>query len=156
MLYHKKIKKWSEKFENGATRFTAFWGVMVIIGFTIIPTLFGALYGIYILAVDLSTFSEDKKDFQSGMTYSYFTSMQSQCIDHEEMVSDTVYGVVLQRTNYGDYYYFDTISINGNIRPIIYSATIKKKANPKGLHIYITDMYGKIRWVKSTNIHNHN
>lgn len=144
-----KIKNWADKFESKWVRIVAFWGILtgMIAG---IPSGIAGIVWLYFFFVDISNISNYVKEFRRASEYSYFMDMQSQSIDHEEMQSDTMFGVVLQKTNYGDLYYFDTITINGKIRPIVYGASVKNKANKNGLHVYVTDLGGNVRWIEPT------
>lgn len=149
MSVYSKIKVWSDKFENKAVRIITLWGSVGAL-ITILLAILPVIYFIYVLVVDLSTFSKDKKKLELGMKYSYFCAMQGQSVDHEEMDSDTLYGVILQTTNHGDRYYLDTITINGVVRDITYGASVKRKGNKDGNHVYITDLFGNVRWIKPT------
>lgn len=143
----KSIRNRADKYESKIAKFLVFWGTIGAL-LTVMSSIGSGLWWIYELGDDLSTFSKDKKKIERSIKYCYHNIMLSQSIDHEEMDTDTIFGVILQKTNHGDYYYFDTITINGTVRHILYSANIKKKANRDGLHVYIQDMDDKLRWIK--------
>lgn len=147
MSIKEKLKSFTDKIENKALRLVAFWSSIAAL-LALIPSIIAGLYWLYLFGCDLYNLSTYVKEFKKSAQYSNFMDMQSQSIDHEEMDSDTIFGVILQKTNSGDLYYFDTIRINNNIRPIVYGANVKNKANQDGYHVNITDMDGVVRWIK--------
>ena len=143
-----KIKIWSEKFENKTTKIVAFYGALV--GFiSLFPTILTFIYFSYNLIVDLYNISKYVKEFREAVEYDHFMIMQLTSVVHGETDSKIVYGVEIERTNVGDSFIWSTVDVNGEVRPIIYSANIKQKADAQsGAHIYVTDIKGNHKWIK--------
>ena len=143
----KNIRNRADKYESKIAKFLVFYGTIAAL-LAAMSTISTGVWWMYDLGKDLSTFSKDKKRFERAIKYCYHNIMLSQSVDHEEMDTDTIFGVILQKTDHGDYYYFDTITINGTVRDILYSANIKKKANRDGYHVYIQNMDDRLIWIK--------
>ena len=142
-----KIKIWADKFENKTAKIVAFYSALIAF-ISIFPTIITFVYFSYNLIIDLYNISTYVKQFTKATEYNNFMNMQLSSVIHGELDSKVVYGIRLEQTNLGDYYYFDTININGVVRPIIYSANVKKKAHTNGANIYVQDMNGNHKWIQ--------
>jgi len=154
MFGTKKIFDRISKVESTAGRIILFWSTVTAF-VALIPTIAYAIYRAYLTVMVLANVLTYVDEFRNATEYHHFMDMQLQSIVREEMDADTVYKVVLQKTNYGDVYYFDTVIVNGVVRPIVYSANVKRKANKDGLHVYVQDINGNHKWVKPKRQHRH-
>jgi hypothetical protein len=161
-LLKDKAAKFSDKFTSKVGKLIAFWTAMAFL-ISILPLIVSALIFLYFLIVDLYNISTYVKEFRASAEYSYFLDMEEVSALHEEMETIIMYGVELQKTNDGDLWYFTTTMINGNVRPIFYSANVKRKGKmvlfPDGrklkCHVYIQNMKGLHQWIPDDTQHYH-
>lgn len=154
MTLKERATKFADKFQSKTAKFLAFWGAMAGL-LAIVPTIVGMLVWLYYFFVDIYNISAYVKEFRNATEYGYFMDMQHDKAIHEEMETVEMYGVSLEKTNNGDLWYFTTVEINGEERPVLYSANIKKKGQKMKdehgttviAHIYIQNLEGEHVWI---------
>ena len=154
MIFQDKAEKIANKFTSKAGKLLAFWGTITAL-VALIPTIIGGLVWLWFFFVDIANISTYVKEFKAISKYNTFCEMQTISGLHEEMDTQFMYGVELQKTNNGDLWYFTDVKVNGKDRPVIYSANIKRKGKKIKLddgtyataHIYVQNMAGEHEWI---------